>query len=91
MEARSGFDDDGTMEDAMAEQDELESRVSVAACLSALKALFALFKFWHFKSDYELEDVQVMSALALQESRERRETKLQVEIESGAVSLWVET
>ena len=27
--------------------------------------------------------VQVMSALALQESRERRETKLQVEIESG--------
>ena len=43
MEARSGFDDDGTMEDAMAEQDELESRVSVAACLSALKALFALF------------------------------------------------
>ena len=31
-----------------------------------------------------------MSALALQESRERRETKLQVEIESGAVSLWVE-
>ena len=90
MEARSGFDDDGTMEDAMAEQDELESRVSVA-CLSALKALFALFKFWHFKSDYELEDVQVMSALALQESRERRETKLQVEIESGAASLWVET
>ena len=88
MEARSGFDDDGTMEDAMAEQDELESRVSVA-CLSALKALFALFKFWHFKSDYELEDVQVMSALALQESRERRETKLQVEIESGAASLWV--
>ena len=45
MEARSGFDDDGTMEDAMAEQDELESRVSVAACLSALKALFALFIF----------------------------------------------
>ena len=42
MEARSGLDDDGTMEDAMAEQDELESRVSVA-CLSALKALFALF------------------------------------------------
>ena len=40
---------------------------------------------------YELEDVQVMSALALQESRERRETKLQVEIESGAVSLWLET
>ena len=40
MEARSGFDDDGSMEDAMAEQDELESRVSVAACLSALKALF---------------------------------------------------
>ena len=33
----------------------------------------------------------MMSALALQESRERRETKLQVEIESGAVSLWVET
>ena len=45
MEARSGFDDDGTMEDAMTEQDELESRVSVAACLSALKALFALFSF----------------------------------------------
>ena len=91
MEARSGFDDDGTMEDAMAEQDELESRVSVAACLSSLKALFALFQFRNFKFDfYELEDVQVMSALALQESRERRETKLQVEIESGAVSLWVE-
>ena len=33
----------------------------------------------------------MMSALALQESRERRETKLQVEIESGAASLWVET
>ena len=31
----------------------------------------------------------MMSALALQESRERRETKLQVEIESGAASLWV--
>ena len=28
---------------------------------------------------------QVMSALALQESRERRETKLQVEIESGEI------
>ena len=45
MEARSGFDDDGTMEDAMAEQDELESRVSVAACLSGLKALFPFFSF----------------------------------------------
>ena len=33
----------------------------------------------------------MMSALALQESRERRETKLQVEIESGAVSLWVDS
>ena len=32
-------------------------------------------------------DLQVMSALALQESRERRETKLQVEIESGQFSL----
>jgi len=50
MEDRGGFEEDGSMEDAMAEQEELESRV--------------------------------MSALALQESRERRETKLQVEIES---------
>ena len=33
MEGRGGLEDDGSMEDAMAEQEELESRVKVALTL----------------------------------------------------------
>ena len=36
MEDRGGFEEDGSMEDAMAEQEELESRVGAIYCLVEL-------------------------------------------------------